>query len=578
METIDVVIGRIGKPHGIRGEVTVEVRTDEPDRRFVVGGAVRAERPSGAGTRPGPTLTVAATRWHQTTLLVRFEELPDRTTAEAARGLLLHADVPADESPEDPEEFYDHQLVGLAAEDLDGRPLGEVTAVLHGAQDLLQVRALDGRDALVPFVAALVPEVDVPAGRVVIADRPGLVTAFPEDDGVVRIDVVTIFPDVVRLPRRLAHRQGPHVRAARHRRPRPARLDARPAPHRRRHAVRRRRRHGDEARAVGRGARRAGLDRLDRRPARDRRSSVPTPSGRPFTQAVARELATRDHLVLACGRYEGIDQRVVDDAATSYDVQELSLGDFVLNGGEVAALAFIEAVVRLLPGFMGNPESLAEESHEDGLLEYPVYTKPASWRGHDVPPVLLSGDHAAIAAWRRAESVRRTVARRPDLAHPAARVGLGEPRPRRRPGDPRRRGRALHPDPRLLAAGAVGQPRGADPGAAGVVRRPRRSLDEWTTFVARAGGRLVGSSRGRAEGDVWDVGRVMVAPDLQGRGLGRYLLTLIEDAAPAEVTSYQLFTGAGSVDNIRMYKKAGYRLRGPAPGAEGAVLMTKPRR
>jgi 16S rRNA processing protein RimM len=181
VDTIDVVIGRIGKPHGLRGEVTVEVRTDEPDRRFVVGGAVRAERPSGAHA-PWTELTVAATRWHQSVLLVRFEELPDRTTAEAARGLVLHADVPSDESPEDPEEFYDHQLVGLAAEDLDGRPLGEVTAVLHGAQDLLQVRALDGRDALVPFVAALVPEVDVPAGRVVIADRPGLVTAFPEDD------------------------------------------------------------------------------------------------------------------------------------------------------------------------------------------------------------------------------------------------------------------------------------------------------------------------------------------------------------------------------------------------------------
>jgi 16S rRNA processing protein RimM len=181
VDTIEVVIGRIGKPHGIRGEVTVEVRTDEPDRRFVVGTSVRAERPSGADA-PWTELTVASTRWHQSTLLVRFEELPDRTTAEAARGLLLHADVPADESPDDPDEFYDHQLVGLAAEDLDGRALGEVTAVLHGAQDLLQVRAIDGRDALVPFVAVLVPEVDVAAGRVVIADRPGLVTPFPEDE------------------------------------------------------------------------------------------------------------------------------------------------------------------------------------------------------------------------------------------------------------------------------------------------------------------------------------------------------------------------------------------------------------
>jgi 16S rRNA processing protein RimM len=179
--TVDVVIGRIGKPHGIRGEVTVELRTDEPERRFAVGTPVRAERPSGSAA-PWSELTVEATRWHQSTLLVRFEELPDRTTAEAARGLLLHAEVPADETPDDPDEFYDHQLVGLAVEDLDGRALGEVIAVLHGAQDLLQVRTPDGRDALVPFVAALVPEVDVAGGRVVVADRPGLVTPFPEDD------------------------------------------------------------------------------------------------------------------------------------------------------------------------------------------------------------------------------------------------------------------------------------------------------------------------------------------------------------------------------------------------------------
>jgi tRNA (guanine37-N1)-methyltransferase len=305
---------------------------------------------------------------------------------------------------------------------------------------------------------------------------------------------------------------------------------------------------------------------------------VPTPSGRPFTQSTARELATRDHLVLACGRYEGIDQRVVDHAATSYDVEELSLGDFVLNGGEVAALAFVEAVVRLLPGFMGNPASLSEESHEDGLLEYPVYTKPASWRGHDVPQVLLSGDHAAIAAWRHAESVRRTVARRPDLAHPAAQVGLGDLALDVSPATRGDAGELF-----TLTRACWLQELWANPG----VRIPALeesfddflgSLDDWTTFVARAGGRLVGSSRGRAEGDIWDVGRVMVAPDLQGRGLGRYLLTLVEEAAPAEVTSYQLFTGAGSVDNIRMYKKAGYRLRGAAPGAEGAVVMTKPRR
>ncbi len=180
-ETIEVVIGRVGKPHGLRGEVTVELRTDEPERRFTAGTTIRTERPRGSAA-PWAELTVAGARWHRSTLLVRFEELTDRTTAESARGLLLHASVPADESPEDPEEFYDHQLVGLAAHGLDGGHLGEVTAVLHGAQDLLQIRTADGRDALVPFVAALVPEVDLAGGRVVVDDRPGLVTAFPEDD------------------------------------------------------------------------------------------------------------------------------------------------------------------------------------------------------------------------------------------------------------------------------------------------------------------------------------------------------------------------------------------------------------
>ena len=150
---------------------------------------------------------------------------------------------------------------------------------------------------------------------------------------------------------------------------------------------------------------------------RGARLIVPTPAGKPFVQADARRLAAEPWLVFACGRYEGIDQRVVDHAAMRMPVEEISLGDFVLNGGEVAALAIIEAVVRLLPGFMGNPASLEEESHglEGGLLEYPVYTKPASWRGHDVPDVLLSGHHGKVAAWRRERSLERTRERRPDL-------------------------------------------------------------------------------------------------------------------------------------------------------------------
>jgi tRNA (guanine37-N1)-methyltransferase len=142
---------------------------------------------------------------------------------------------------------------------------------------------------------------------------------------------------------------------------------------------------------------------------------VPTPAGTPFRQSTAAELAAEPWLVIACGRYEGIDQRVIDHARTWLRVDEVSLGDYVLAGGESAAIVIVEAVVRLLPGVLGNPASLAEESHVDSLLEYPVYTKPASWRGRDVPPVLLSGHHGQVHRWRREESLRRTALRRPDL-------------------------------------------------------------------------------------------------------------------------------------------------------------------
>jgi tRNA (guanine37-N1)-methyltransferase len=150
----------------------------------------------------------------------------------------------------------------------------------------------------------------------------------------------------------------------------------------------------------------------------DPRLLLLSPSGRPFNQALAHELATEQHLIFACGRYEGIDARVVEDAARRLRVDELSIGDYVLSGGEVAAMVVIEAVVRLLPGVIGNPESLIEESYgadNEGLLEGPVYTKPSSWRGLDVPEVLLSGHHEKIAAWRRKQAVKRTQARRPDL-------------------------------------------------------------------------------------------------------------------------------------------------------------------
>jgi len=146
---------------------------------------------------------------------------------------------------------------------------------------------------------------------------------------------------------------------------------------------------------------------------------VPTPSGRPFTQALATRWAARNGMVIACGRYEGIDARVADDYATRADVVPVSLGDYVLAGGEVAALAIVEAVTRLLPGVVGNEASITDDSFAPGamesLVEGPVYTRPPEWRGLRVPDVLLSGDHARIAAWRQEQAERRTRETRPDL-------------------------------------------------------------------------------------------------------------------------------------------------------------------
>lgn len=141
----------------------------------------------------------------------------------------------------------------------------------------------------------------------------------------------------------------------------------------------------------------------------------PSPAGELFSQTIANELAFEEHLVFGCGRYEGIDERVIEHASTRSRVRLISMGDYVLNGGEVAAIAMIEAIGRLIPGVIGNPQSLVEESHSDGLLEYPSYTKPAAWRGLEVPTVLLSGNHGAIAAWRREQQLERTRAVRPDL-------------------------------------------------------------------------------------------------------------------------------------------------------------------
>ena len=307
-----------------------------------------------------------------------------------------------------------------------------------------------------------------------------------------------------------------------------------------------------------------------------------TPSGEPFTQALAAELATRERLVFACGRYEGIDQRVLDHARTVAEVREISIGDYVLNGGEVAALAITEAVVRLLPGFMGNAESLAEESHSgegSGLLEYPVYTKPASWRGYDVPPVLLSGDHSRIASWRHEQRLRRTADRRPDLLHTSAAATEWDIVHATRADA----GEILTLQRACWLSEAFDSQSLEIPALQEDLATVVAELDRWQTYVVRSAGRLVGSVRGRLDegpdgARVWDIGRLMVAPDVQGRGLGRLLLEHIQAVAPAEATAYWLFTGAKAARNQRLYRKAGFRLRPELEAPPLAVIMTKPRR
>jgi 16S rRNA processing protein RimM len=182
----EVVVGRIGKAHGIKGEVSVELRTDEPERRFAAGAVLRTQAPQG-GPAHGPdrpdALTVRTTRWHQSRLLVTFDEVRGRNAAEAVRGLLLAVEVDPTESPEDPEEYYDHQLVGLRVVTTAGEEVGELAEVVHGsAQDLLSIRAEDGREVLVPFVTELVPEVDLVGGRVLVEDLPGLLSPAVEDE------------------------------------------------------------------------------------------------------------------------------------------------------------------------------------------------------------------------------------------------------------------------------------------------------------------------------------------------------------------------------------------------------------
>ncbi len=320
---------------------------------------------------------------------------------------------------------------------------------------------------------------------------------------------------------------------------------------------------------------------------------IPGPGGMPFSQALARTLAEEPWLAFACGRYEGIDERVYEYATDDLGlpVSVISLGDYVLNGGEVAVLAIVEAVARLLPGVLGNAESLVEESHEEGLLEYPVYTKPASWQSapgvaRDVPQVLLSGDHGAIAAWRHQQRLDRTAARRPDLLHASQTIGATGGADALDGLDVAVATAADAPELMTLGRACwVSEARVNDsldlPPLVELLPDVEAGIAQWQVWTIRAGGRLVGSVRVRAsptDSTLWQIGRLMVAPDLQGRGLGRSLLALAEATAPTSATAYWLNTGSRSERNLRIYRKAGYRVQ-PGQGTfSGTVDLVKPRR
>ncbi|XGX77625.1 tRNA (guanine-N(1)-)-methyltransferase [Terrabacter sp. BE26] len=317
---------------------------------------------------------------------------------------------------------------------------------------------------------------------------------------------------------------------------------------------------------------------------------VPGPGGRPFTQALARQLALEPWLAFACGRYEGIDERVYDHAREDLglEVSVVSLGDYVLNGGEVAVLAMVEAIGRLVPGVIGNAESLVEESHEDGLLEYPIYTKPSSWNGREVPPVLLSGNHGAIANWRHEQRLVRTAARRPDLLHAshAGPQGGDLEISAATPGDVPE----LAVLRRACAATEVVQTGALDtPALRETLDDVRAGLGTGQTWVARIAGRLVGAvSTTRASGtsatgssptgDSWVVERLCVAPDLQGGEVGRRLREHAESTAPDGIRTLVLRTSAPDADELKRLKKAGYRLVDAPSDVPGTVTLARRRR
>ena len=399
-----VCIARIGAAHGVRGEVRLWSFTTEP-------AAVLDYGP--LETENGRKLEVETLRPGKDFFVARLKGVVDRHAAEELRNAELY--VPRDRLP-DPEvagEFYHADLMGLTVVDEQGLELGTVIAVQNfGAGDLIEVRpAGGGETVMLPFTEATVPKIDIAAGRIVTHRADGDICLPVGRDGrrigqtMWRASVLTIFPEMFPGPLGAslagkALEKGlwalDPVDIRDFARDRHRTVDDTPAG-------------GGPGMVMKADVLAAAIDGVAGDDGRPR--LLMSARGVPLNQAYVADLARGSGVVIVCGRFEGVDERVI----AGRKLEEVSIGDYVLSGGELAAMVAIDACVRLLPGVMGAAASAAEESFAEGLLEYPQYTRPQSWDGHEIPEVLASGHHGKIAAWRRAEAERLTRERRPDL-------------------------------------------------------------------------------------------------------------------------------------------------------------------
>ncbi len=427
-----IALGIIRKSHGVRGEASVEVWSEDPGR-FDDLTTLTLVSPDETQTRP---VAIEAIRHHAGRFLVKFQGINSPEDVATLRNWTI--EVPADQARVlDSDEYYLHDLAGLTLVDRDGATRGVVREAYEGgAGILLDVERSNGKRFDVPFAAGICVEIDLAAKRIVVELPDGIedlervaaledvakaqpVVPQPEPEekrpdatqqtgATIRIDFVTIFPKM--FEPLLA--EGVVARGIKQRL-----LDIR-VWDLRDYAGDRHRSTDDEAYGGGPGMVMLGEPVLRcveairaSDPAATAHLIMTTPQGRSFTQPIARELAGEHWLVFLCGRYEGFDQRIHD----ALELDELSIGDFVVSGGELPAMLIADAVSRMIEGVVGNSGSVEEDSFFNGLLDYPHYTRPEELRGMRVPDILMSGHHENIRKWRKEQSLKRTLDRRPDL-------------------------------------------------------------------------------------------------------------------------------------------------------------------